>query len=188
MTTEFDPKKSYLTLKAHEKMIAYVGFRLPIDGKDTGREGVIKISSFHRPYGGGQLTLTFIIDTEGDEALKYKLDDLFKKISAESIRAKLGSNFEKVVKVSLGDLAHMQSWHVEEVSIHFRSFEERANVLIEEKLIPALEKILNIDFENVEWWPENLVQRQLSQREIAKHPSVKQLFKRWFSLREKIDT
>ena len=67
MTREFDPIKSYLTLKAHEKMIAYVSLRFPMDGKNRGREGVIKISSFHRPYGGGQLTLTFIIDTEGDE-------------------------------------------------------------------------------------------------------------------------
>ena len=183
MTREFDPKKSYLTLKAHEKMIAYVSFRFPIEGKDTGREGVIKISSFHRPYGGGQLTLTFIIDTEGDEALRHKLDELFGKITDESIRSKLDTSFEKVVKVSLDALAHMQGWYVEEVAIHFRSFEERANVLIEQKLIPVLKKILGIEFENVEWWPENLVQRPLSQKEIDEHPSVKQLFKRWFNLR-----
>jgi hypothetical protein len=183
MTREFDPKKSYLTLKAHEKMIAYVGFRFPIDGKDRGREGVIKISSFNRPYGGGQLTLTFIIDTEGDEALRHRLDDLFKRISDASVRSKLGNSFEKVVKVSLDALADIHSWYVEEVSIHFRSFEERANVLIEEKLVPALEKVLGIDFEKIEWWPENLAQRPLSRKEIDEHPSVKQLFKRWFSLR-----
>ncbi len=183
MTREFDPKKSYLTLKAHEKMIAYVSFRFPIDGNLSGKEGVIKISSFNRPYGGGQLTLTFIVDTEGNETLKHELDGLFNRISDASIRSKLGASFEKVVKVSLDDLAHMQSWYVEEVSIHFRSFEERANVLIEERLIPALKNVLGIDFENVEWWPENLVQRPLSNTEIAEHPSVKQLFKRWFSLR-----
>ena len=80
MTGEFDPKKSYLTLKAHEKMIAYASFRFQHDGKNGGREGVIKISSFHRPYGGGQLTLTFIIDTEGDEALRHQLDELFNNI------------------------------------------------------------------------------------------------------------
>jgi hypothetical protein len=157
MTREFDPKKSYLTLKAHEKMIAYVGFRFPIDGKDRGREGVIKISSFNRPYGGGQLTLTFIIDTEGDEALRHRLDDLFKRISDASVRSKLGNSFEKVVKVSLDALADIHSWYVEEVSIH--------------------------DFEKIEWWPENLAQRPLSRKEIDEHPSVKQLFKRWFSLR-----
>ena len=90
MTTEFDPRKSYLTLKAHEKMIAYVSFRFAIDGKLSGREGVIKISSFNRPYGGGQLTLTFIVDTEGNEALKHELNGLFDKITDESVRSKLG--------------------------------------------------------------------------------------------------
>jgi hypothetical protein len=183
MTREFDPKKSYLTLKAHEKMIAYASFRFQHKDKDAGREGVIKISSFHRPYGGGHLTLTFIIDTEGDETLRHKLDDLFKNITDESVKPKLGSSFEKVVKVSLDALAHIQNWYVEELTIHFRSFGERANVLIEEKLIPALEYVLQFEFETIEWWPENLVQRPLSRKEISEHPSVKQLFKKWFSLR-----
>ena len=183
MTREFDPKKSYLTLKAHEKMIAYASFRFQYDGKDIGREGVIKISSFHRPYGGGHLTLTFIIDTEGDEALRQQLDELFKNITDESVRPKLGKSFEKVVKVSLDALADMQNWYVEELGIHFRSLEERANVLIEERLIPALENVLHFEFETIEWWPENLAQRPLSRKEIADHPSVKQLFKKWFSLR-----
>ena len=44
MTQEFDPKKSYLSVKAHEKMIAYVGFKIQ-NGKDgRNQEGVIKIS------------------------------------------------------------------------------------------------------------------------------------------------
>ena len=185
MTREFDPKKSYLTLKAHEKMIAYAGFRFQYEGQDKGREGVIKISSFHRPYGGGQLTLTFIIDTEGDKDLRHRLDELFAGITDATISPKLGKHFEKVVKVSLDDLAHVQNWYVEELTIHFRSLEDRTNVLIEERLIPALEKVLRIEFEGVEWWPENLVQRPLSRKEIAEHPTVKQLFKKWFSLRQK---
>ena len=183
MTREFDPKKSYLTLKAHEKMIAYASFRFQYDGQDKGREGVLKISSFHRAYGGGQLTLTFIVDTEGNKTLRHRLDELFENITAKSVRPHLGKSFEKIVKVSLDDLAHMQNWYVEELTIHFRSLEERANVLIEEKLIPALEDVLQFEFESVEWWPENLVQRPLSHSEIAEHPTVKQLFKKWFSLR-----
>jgi hypothetical protein len=183
MTTEFDPKKSYLTLKAHEKMIAYASFRFRHDGQDAGREGVIKISSFHRPYGGGHLTLTFIVDTEDDEDLRHRLRDIFEKVTDESLRPELGNSFEKVVKVSLDTLAHMQNWYVQEIGIHFRTFEERANVLIEERLIPALESVLHFDFETMEWWPENQAQRPLSHKEIAEHPSVKQLFKKWFSLR-----
>jgi hypothetical protein len=183
MTREFDPKKSYLTLKAHEKMIAYASFCFQYEDQDKGKEGVLKISAFHRAYGGEQLTLTFIVDTEGNEALRRRLDERFENITAKSVRPHLGKSFEKVVKVSLDDLAHMQNWYVEELTMHFRSLQDRANVLIEERLIPALEDVLQFEFESVEWWPENLVQRPLSRTEIAEHPTVKQLFKKWFSLR-----
>ena len=77
MTQEFDPKKSYLSVKAHEKMIAYVGFKTRMGKEDRYQEGVIKISSFSRPYGGGYLTLTFIIDTKDNEELKAHLNQLF---------------------------------------------------------------------------------------------------------------
>ena len=33
MTREFDPKKSYLAVKANEKMIAYVGFTIHLGEK-----------------------------------------------------------------------------------------------------------------------------------------------------------
>lgn len=183
MTREFDPKKSYLTLKAHEKMIAYVGFRFQHDAEDGGKEGVVKISGFYRPYGGGHLTLTFIVDTAGDETLKDRLNEIFNNLTDASVRTKLGKSFEKIVKVSLDSLAHIQDWYVEEVNIHFRSMKERENVLIEEMLIPALEGALHFSFNTVEWWPENLVQRSLSGEEIAEQPSLTALFKKWFSFK-----
>lgn len=181
MTTEFDPRKSYLTLKAHEKMIAYIGFRFQSSAEDTGKEGIIKISGFYNPCGGGQLTLTFIVDTEGDGSLKARLNDKFSKLSSAAVRPKLGKNFERIVKVSLDSLAQMQNWYVEEVNVHFRSITERENVLIEEMLIPALEDVLHFSFDTVEWWPENLTPRSLSSEEIDKYPSIKALFKKWFS-------
>ncbi|UCE51575.1 MAG: hypothetical protein JSV31_20255 [Desulfobacterales bacterium] len=182
MTKEFDPKRSYLSIKAHEKMTAFVSFLLQRENHDISKDGVIKISTFHRPYGGGHLTLTFIIDTEGDESLKYKLNEIFKTLTDESIRPKLGKSFEKIVKVSLDSLAHIRDWYVEEVNIYFRSLEERENVLIEKKLIPALESILPFSFDAVDWWPENLAPRSLIGHEIAKHSSLKSLFKKWFGL------
>jgi len=183
MTREFDPRKSYLSLKAHEKMIAYVSFRFQRDNEDAGKEGVIKISGIYHPYGGGQLTLTFIVDTEGDEALKTELNEVFNKLSGATVRPKLGKGFEKIVKVSLDSLAHLQDWYVEEVNVHFRSITERENVLIEEKLIPALESVLHFSFDTVEWWPENLAPRSLSGEDIDGYPSLKALFKKWFGLK-----
>ncbi len=73
MTQEFDPRKSYLAVKANEKMIAYAGFAVVFEEDGKRKEGVVKISSFHRPYGGGYLTLTFIVDKGRDDALKLNL-------------------------------------------------------------------------------------------------------------------
>ena len=61
MAGEYDPRKSYLSLKAHENMLAFVGFRF--QAGQAREEGVIKLSCFQKPYGGGYLTLTIIVDT-----------------------------------------------------------------------------------------------------------------------------
>ena len=183
MTREFDPKKSYLTLKAHEKMIAYVSFRFKSDTEETEKEGVVKISGNYHPYGGGHLTLTFIVDTGGDEALKIRLNERFNNLTDASIRTKLGQSFEKIVKVSLDSLAHIQDWYVEEVNIHFRAIKERENVLIEAMLLPALESALHFSFNSVEWWPENLTHHSLSGEDMEEYPSLKALFKKWFGFK-----
>ena len=182
MTEEFDPKKSYLTIKSHEKMIAYVSFSMRLEDDDVDKEGVIKISKFQSPYGGGQLTLTFIINTDGDDKLKASLNNIFSHLTDESMRPNLGRNFEKVIKVSLDSLALIKDWYVEEISIHFRSLEERENVLVEGKLIPALQSVLPFSFDPVEWWPENMAPQSLISREIEKQKSVKSIFKKWFGL------
>jgi hypothetical protein len=84
MTQEFDPKKSYLAVKAHEKMIAYVGFGIQVGDDHRSKDGVIKISSFQRPYGGGYITLTFIVDTEDGRELKDHLKQIFNKLTQKS--------------------------------------------------------------------------------------------------------
>ena len=163
-------------------MIAYVSFLIRLEDNDVDKEGVIKISKFQRPYGGGQLTLTFIINTDGDDNLKASLNNIFGNLTDESMRPNLGGSFEKVIKVSLDSLAHIKDWYVEEITIHFRSLEERENVLVEGKLIPALQSVMPFSFDSVEWWPENMAPQSLISKEIEKQKSVKSIFKRWFSL------
>jgi hypothetical protein len=180
MTQEFDPKKSYLTLKANEMMVAFVGFLILLEESGAKKEGVLKISAFQRPYGGGSLTLTFIVDTEGNGLLRSTLDQQFKNITKESLIGHLGDELEKIVKVSLDSLAHAHGWYVEEVGIHFKAMTERLNVLIEEKLIPGLEDTLPFSFDPVEWWPKGRHASTSIGEEINEHMSVKSLFKKWF--------
>lgn len=180
MTQEFDPKKSYLKIKAHERMIAYVGFGIRFGADDQKKEGVIKISSFQRPYGGGYITLTFIVDAENNPELKAHLSQLFQNLTEDSFRPYLERDMEKIVKVSLDTLEEIPQWYIEEISVHLNNMDERINVLIDEKLIPALESTLAISFDPVEWWPADKPVDVPDEASLMEKISLKTLFRKWF--------
>ncbi len=180
MTQEFDPKKSYLKIKAHEKMIAYVGFGIRFGVDDLSKEGVIKISSFHRPYGGGYITLTFIVDTKDNKELKAHLRQLFDNLTEDSLKPYLGKEMEKIVKVSLDSLEEIPEWYIEEIGVHFSNMDERVNILIEEKLIPALESSLSLSFDPVEWWPTDKPVDVPDEASLMEKITLKSLFRKWF--------
>ena len=180
MTREFDPRKSYLAVKANEKMIAYVGFVFQLDESVGSKEGVVKISSLHRPYGGGYLTLTFMVDKGQDEMLKAQFEQLCNRITEEALKPQLGNNFERMVRVDLDMLEETKGWYIEEINLYFRTFAEREKVLIEEMLLPALECTLPCKFEAVEWWPEGRKTEPPGAAEIEDQVSIKGLFKKWF--------
>ena len=110
MTQEFDPRKSYLAVKANEKMIAYVGFVFPLEEDGKSKEGVVKISSLHRPYGGGYLTLTIMVDKGPEGAPDNQLESLCDNITEERLRPLLGGGFERVVRVDLDLLEETKGW------------------------------------------------------------------------------
>ena len=180
MIQEFDPRKSYLTVKAHEKMIAYVGFKVGNGQEDLDREGVIKISSFQRPYGGGYYTLTFIVDTNNDKDLKENLKARFDSLSEAALKPYLGKDLQKLVKVSLDSLEKIPEWYVEEVSVHLSQVNERESVLIEDKLIPALASSLSFAFDPVQWWPADKPVKEPEEVSFMEQLSLKALFGRWF--------
>ena len=180
MTQEFDPKKSYLSLKAHEKMIAYVGFRIQDEGDDRDQEGVIKISSSKRPYGGGYITLTFIMDTKDDNDLKDKLSQRFNSLTEDSLKPFLGKDMEKIVKVSLDSLEQIPTWCIEEVNVYFSKIDDRENVLIEDRLIPALASSLSFSFDPVQWWPADKPVKEPEDTSLIGQLSLKAIFRKWF--------
>jgi hypothetical protein len=182
MTQEFDPRKSYLTLKANEKMVAFVGYSINLEEIEETKQGVVKISSQHRPYGGGILTLTFILDVGDRQDLKNPLNRLFNSLTENTIRPSLGKVFEKMVKVSLDSLEEVKGWYVEEINFHFRAIEDREKVIIEEKLIPALEGCLPFTFDPVQWWPEERRSAPPAGKGIEGQLSLKGLFKKWFGV------
>jgi len=180
MTQEFDARKSYLAVKASEKMVAFVGFVIPIEEDGKTKEGVVKISSFHRPYGGGYLTLTFIVDKGQDEELIDRHQRLCDNLTEDTLRPLLEKGFERMVKVDLDLLERSEGWYIDELNVYFRTVEGREKVLIEEQLFPAIEKLLPCNFNSVEWWPEGRKTHTLEEEEIEGHSSLRGLFRKWF--------
>ena len=180
MTQEFDARKSYLAVKASEKMVAYVGFVIPLEEDGKTKEGVVKISSFHRPYGGGYLTLTFMVDKGQDEAFIDRHQRLCDNLTEDTLRPLLGKGFERMVKVDLDLLERSKGWYIEEINVYFRTVEGREKVLIEEQLLPAIEKLLPCKFDSVEWWPEGRKTHTPEEEEIEGHISLRGLFRKWF--------
>ena len=167
-------------MKASEKMIAFVGFVIPLDEDGKTKKGVVKVSSFHRAYGGGYLTLTFIVDKGQDKALIDRYQRLCANLTEDTLRPLLGKGFERLVKVNLDSLESSKSWYIEEINVYFQTIEGREKVLIEGQLIPAIEKILPCKFDPVEWWPEGRKSEPPSGGEIDAHLSLKGFFKKWF--------
>jgi hypothetical protein len=182
MTEEFDARTSYLAVKASEKMVAFVGFITPLEENGKTKEGVVKISSFHRPYGGGYLTLTFIVDRGQDETLIDRHQRLCENLTEDALRPLLGKGFERMVKVDLDKLEGSKGWYIEEINFYFRKIEGREKVLIEQQLFPAIEKILPCKFDPVEWWPEGRAIQTPESEEIESHISLRGLFKKWFAI------
>jgi len=180
MTQEFDPKKSYLAVKANEKMIAFASFLIRMEEHGVAKEGVVKISSFHRPYGGGYLTLTFIADKGHNEALSNRLERSFNSLTENALRPLLGKEFERIVKVDLDSLEETRWWYIEEVNVYFRSIEGLEKILVEEKIIPALEVLLPCKFEPIEWWPEGKKAEAPDGEGIGESLPLRAIFKKWF--------
>lgn len=177
MTQEFDARKSYLAVKASERMIAYVGFVIDRERDGKTKEGVVKISSYHRPYGGGYLTLTFIVDRGQDEEL---IDKLCASLTEEALRPLLGKGFKRMVKVDLDSLERSEGWYIEEINVYFHTIEGREKALIEQQLLPAIERLLPCKFDTVEWWPEGKKTHPPEKEEIEEHISLRGLFRKWF--------
>ena len=180
MTREFDPKKSYLAVKANEKMIAYVGFIIQLEEGGPEKEGVVKISSYQRAYGGGYLTLTFIVDRGQDETLLRQFEQIFSNLTADTLKPLLGKEFERLVKVDLDLLEEIKGWYVEEINVYFQSVTGQEKTLLESIMLPALEKILPFKFEAVEWWPASREAETAREDQIEGNLSLRGLFKKWF--------
>ena len=98
--------------------------------------------------------MTFIVDTAGEDELRGRLRNAVQGLSKADFQSFLGNGLDQITTVSLDSLAEMDDWYIEEVNIHLHAFENRLSVLIEERLLPALDRALDFKFDSVQWWPQ----------------------------------
>jgi hypothetical protein len=184
MIKPFDEGKSYLSIKAHEGIIAFVGFLIEIVEGEAKKEGVLKISSSEKAYGGGCLTLTFIVDTEDLPAIKEHLVRHFANLTASALEPFIGKILERIDKVQLHQVLHVHNWYVEEINIHLTVLKGKEKPIVEQCLLPAFEKILPCSFLSLEWWPMESRETEDSSKSagagVLIPEVIKDIFQKWF--------
>jgi hypothetical protein len=119
------------------------------------------------------------LDKGQDEDLTDRYQQLCDNLTDDTLRPLLEKGFERMVKVDLDLLERSEGWYIDELNVYFRTVEGREKVLIEEQLLPAIEKLLPCKFNSVEWWPEGR-KTHTPEEEIEGHSSLRGLFRKWF--------
>ncbi|MFH0994879.1 MAG: hypothetical protein V1844_05200 [Pseudomonadota bacterium] len=153
MDTIYDLSKITRSLKTDEKVIGFTGFSIDQDNQPA-KEGVLKISSFSRPDWSGYLTLTFIMEIEGDSRIEDDLTRHFSSINENTLRPHFKEEFETIFRCPMDAPSKSTAWYFEEINIYFKALKGRERRIIEQHLIPALEKMLPFHFNPVEWWDQ----------------------------------
>lgn len=183
MDTIYDLSKITRSLKTDEKVIAFTGFSIN-HGNQPGKEGVLKISAFSRPDWSGYLTLTFIMDSEADSRIQDDLTCLFASINENALRLNFKEDFETIFRCPMDALSKSPAWYFEEINIYFKALNGRERWIIEQHLIPAMEKMLPFRFDLVEWWDQQPRKSEAIASSAGKNQiaagSLKSALMKWF--------
>jgi hypothetical protein len=151
MEESYDITESLLSAKADEGMIAFTGFEMEASEGLDAREGVLKISAFHRPNGDGYLTLTFLTDLIDDPGHRSALQARFHRADQAALSTRLGRDFEMLLDIPLSVFAAAQRFHVEELNLYFKNLAGRERPLLEAAILPSLADLLGVRFQPIDW-------------------------------------
>ena len=183
MDTTYDLSRITRSLKTDEKVIAFTGFSI-IHDNQPGKEGVLKISSYSRPDWSGYLTLTFIMEIEGDLQIQENLARHFSIINENTLRPHFKEEFEAVFRCPVDALSKSPAWYFEEIDIFFKALKGRERRIIEQHLIPSMEKILPFRFDPMEWWDQHPRKSEAAQSSAGNNKveagSLKSAVMKWF--------
>ncbi len=181
MRYTYDIQNIDIAIKATEGMIAYASFSIKETPGSSPKDGVMKVSAFHRNDGSGYLTFSFFIDNLGDQKVIKDLDNLFNNITENAVKKHLGQDFQTVITNPLtSNMSRESLLHMSEINLYFHSLQGREKYLLEEKIIPLFSKMLGCHFKSIEWWIQDDV---TTSNDIAVNKEIKGLksfFTRFF--------
>ena len=140
------PQKS-MEREMTESMLGFAGFRRR-GAPSVDPEGLLKVTQSEREDRSGFLTLTFILDAEGQTLRDRQLPVL----DAAALRAALGPRFEMALDLPLRGHKPGSSYWVEEIDLYFRPLDPFPVPFLAEVLLPVLGQQLNLDFEPLSDW------------------------------------
>jgi hypothetical protein len=183
MDNVYDLSKITRALKSDENVIAFTSFSIDQMNQPR-REGVLKKSSFFRPYWSGYLTMTFIMDTDDDMQVQESLSRHFADINEHTLRPHFKGQFDTVFRCPMDAMSKSAAWYFEEINVYFKSIKGRERGVIEQQLIPALEKLLPIHFGPLEWWDQQAPKIKIPQAPVGKNKveaeSLMSAVMKWF--------
>jgi len=155
MTEIIDLRQDFITAKSKENVVAFAGFRLTAPQIGRQRDGLVAVSSRRRNDGSGYITLTFMIDTENDQAANQLIVQSFKGLNKEDLSVRLGQDFETMIESSV-DFEQNENWFMDSFTFYFDHVGKIKRYHIEGKMVPTFEALLPVKIDSVEWLPEDV--------------------------------
>lgn len=157
MEQAIDLKREYLAAKIKESPVGFAGFGLTVLGTAQPAQvldGNLILSSWKRKDGSGYLSLTFVIDAEGDPSLHSAVSLLFEGIRKKGCFAGPGMQFDVMMEAPI-DLELSRAWFMDTFTFYSDSVTRLSEQVVERALLPAFEAFLPIRFGPMEWLPKD---------------------------------
>ncbi|MGE4558276.1 MAG: hypothetical protein AB7D07_15840 [Desulfovibrionaceae bacterium] len=148
--------------KAKEKFLAFSGVEVSLPHRDAPKGGVVKVGGHVRGDGSGYLCLTFLIEAD-DDVLSTELHKTFATLSEDELRAMLGRDFIYLIEIG-PERVHW--WFVDEIFFYFKSLQGNSRTILQEKLLPALQKALPLGFNDLQWWGAEKDEEDLAEHKV----------------------
>ena len=171
MNEVIDLTQEFITAKAKESVVAFAGFRFNFAASGQHRDGLLALSSRRRKDGTGYITLTFMIDAEGDPTAHQLIASAFRDLKKNRIESCLGCEFQNMIETDI-DFQRNRNWFMDSFTFYFDRLKDIKKYHVEEKLVPAFENFLPLKIDPVEWLPENASVPFADKQKIAGETTV----------------